>query len=97
MTERRILVLEAADYRLIVEMRGNTAEAVIFGHVGKKVLAVVLTDCLDCPRDTALYELSGGVGLSYNLVVGGADALKAVFSRWCNCCVFHRLSRRYKG
>lgn len=78
MAERRILVLETSDYRLIVEMRGNTAEAVILGHVGKKVLAVILTDCLNCPRDAAFYELPGGVGLSDNLVVGGADALEAV-------------------
>lgn len=78
MAERRILVLEAADYRLIVEMRGDTAEAVVFGYVGKEVLAVVLADRLDCPRDAALDELPGGVGLSDNLVVGGADALEAV-------------------
>lgn len=63
MAERRILVLEVADHGLIVQMRGNTAEAVVLGYVGKKVLAVVLTDCLDCPRDAALYQLSGGVGL----------------------------------
>lgn len=59
-------------------MRGNTAKTVVFGYVGKKVLAIVLTDRLYCPRDTALYELPGSVGLSDNLVVGGADALKAV-------------------
>ena len=97
MTERRILVLETADYRLIVQMGGNTAETVIFGDIGEKVLAVVLTDCLDCPRNAALDELSGGVGLSDNLVVGGADALEAVFGGRCNCYVFHRLSRRYRG
>lgn len=68
-------------------MRGNTAEAVVFGYVGKKVLAVVLTDRLDCPRDAALDELSGGVGLSDNLVVGGADALKAVVGSG-NCINF---------
>ena len=72
------LLFETADYRLVVQMRGNTAETVVFGDVGEKVLAVVLTDSLDCPRDAALDELSGGVWLSDNLVVGGADALKAV-------------------
>ena len=50
--ERRILVLEVADHGLIVEMRGDTAETVVFGYVGKKVLAIVLTDSLYCPRDT---------------------------------------------
>ena len=97
MAERRILVLETADYRLVVQMRGNTAETVVFGDIGEKVLAVVLTDSLDCPRDAALDELSGGVWLSDNLVVGGADALKAVIGGRCNCYVFHRLSCRYRG
>ena len=60
-------------------MGGDTAVTVIFRYVGKKVLPVVLTDCLDSPWDAPLYELPGGIGLSYNLVVGRADALKAVF------------------
>lgn len=92
MAQRRILVFETADNRLIVQMRRDTAEAVVFGHVGKEVLTVVLTDCLDCPRDAALYQLSGGVGLSDNLVVGGADALEAVFGFRGNSCFIHRLS-----
>ena len=92
--ERRILVLETAHNGLIVQMGGNTAETVVFRHVGEKVLAVVLTDSLDGPRYAALDELSGGVWLSDNLVVGGADALKAVFGGRCNCYVFHRLSHR---
>ena len=95
MAERRILVLEASDYRLIVEMRGNTAEAVVFGYVGKKVFAVVLTDRLDCPRDTSLYELSCGVWLSDNLVVGGADAFEAVIG-YGSCINFgHGFSLHY--
>lgn len=90
--ERRILVLEVADHGLIVQMRGNTAKTVVFGYVGKKVLAVVLTDRLDCPRDAALYELPGGVGLSDNLVVGGADALEAVVGFRGKGSFIHRLS-----
>ena len=94
MAERRILVLETAHYRLIVQMGGNTAETVVFGDIGEKVLAVVLTDSLDGPRYAALDELSGGVGLADNLVVGGADALEAVVGGRCNRYVFHRLSHR---
>ena len=75
-------------------MGGNTTETVVFGHVGEKILAVVLTDCLDGPRYAALDELSGGVGLADNLVVGGADALEAVVGGRCNRYVFHRLSHR---
>ena len=73
-------------------MRGDAAETVVFGHVGKKVLAVVLTYRLDCPRDTAFYELSGGIGLSDNLVVGGADALETVFGSERNVCFCHEFS-----
>lgn len=75
-------------------MRGNTAEAVVLGHVGKEVLAVVLTDCLDSPRYAALDELSGSVGLADNLVVSGTDALEAVVGGRCNYYVFHKLSHR---
>lgn len=60
-------------------MGGDTAETVVLGDIGEKVLAVVLTYRFDCPRYAALDELSGSVGLAYNLVVGGADALEAVF------------------
>ena len=94
MAEWRILVLETADYRLVVQMRGTQQKPSYFWHVGEKVLAVVLTDSLDGPRYAALDELSGGVWLSDNLVVGGADALKAAFGGRCNCYVFHRLSHR---
>ena len=59
-------------------MQGDTAEAVVFGYIGKKVLAIVLTYRLDCPRYAALYQLPGGIWLSDNFVVGGADAFKTV-------------------
>ena len=77
-------------------MRGDTAVTVIFRYVGKEVLTVVLTDCLDSPQDAPLYELPGGVGLSDNLLIGRADTLKAVFGN-VGCdrinVLFHWLSR----
>ena len=96
MPQRGILILETAYYRAIIQMGGDTAVTVIFRHVGKEVLTVVLTDCLYCPRDAPFYELSGGVRLSDNLVVGRADSLKAVFGN-VGCyrvnVLFHWLSR----
>ena len=53
---------------------------------------LVLTYRLYCPRDTALYELPGGIGLSDNLVVGGADALKAVVCSGSYISFCHRFS-----
>ena len=95
MTQRGILILETTDYWAIIQMGGDTAVTVIFRHVGKKILTIVLTDCLYCPRDATLYELPGGVGLSDNLVIGRADTLKAVFGN-VGCdrvdVLFHGLS-----
>lgn len=45
-----IAVEECADDGIISDVGGNTAEPVIFRYVGKKVLAVVLSDSLDAPR-----------------------------------------------
>ena len=57
----------------------NTAEAVIFGYVGKKVLAVVLPDSLDAPRHTALRQFAHRIGAHDGLVVGCGNPHKAVF------------------
>lgn len=46
----RVAVEERADDGIISDVGGNTAEPVIFRYVGKKVLAVVLSDSLDAPR-----------------------------------------------
>ena len=76
-------------------MGGDTTVTVIFRYLGKKVFPVVLSDCLYSPWDATLNELPGGVGLSDNLVIGRADALKAVFGHvGCDRVIvfFHWLS-----
>ncbi len=96
MCQRRILVLEIADYRLIINMGRNTAESVIFRNVGEEVLAIVLTDSLDSPRYAAFHKLSGGIGLADELVVGCADTLKVVFGQFggdVSVFFFHWLNR----
>ena len=96
MCQRRILVLEIADYGLIVNMGRDTAESIILRNVGEEVLAIVLTDSLDSPRYAAFHKLSGGIGLSDELVVGRADALKAVFGQFgggVSVIFFHWLNR----
>ena len=60
-------------------MSRHTAEPVILGDTRHKILAVVLTDSLDCPRYAALYKFSGGIRAAHHFVVGRADAFKAVF------------------
>jgi len=57
----------------------NTAEAVILGNVGKKVLAVVLPNSLYAPRHTALRQFAHSVGAHDGLVVGSGNPHKAVF------------------
>lgn len=74
-----IFVEECADNRLIAHMSRNTAEPVILGDTRHKILTVVLTDSLDCPRYAAPDKFSGSIGSAHQFVVGCADAFKAVF------------------
>lgn len=52
---RFIQVQKLVHHRLIVYMAGDSTETVIFRDGCHKALSIVLTECLDIPRDAFLY------------------------------------------
>ncbi len=79
MADWGVAVEERADNGLVVDVCRNAAEPVILGYVGKKILAVVLTDSLYAPRHTTLRQFAHRVGAHDGLVVGSGNPHKAVF------------------
>ncbi|MFR4552288.1 MAG: hypothetical protein ACLT49_03220 [Sutterella wadsworthensis] len=73
---RLVEVKELADYRLIADVFGYGAEAVILGYAADVVLAIVLAQGLVVPCDALPYIPSVQSWLLHNLVERCADTDK---------------------
>jgi len=73
MCQRGIGIVKTMVFLLEIHMARNTGEPIIFGHLAKIVLAMVLLDDMLIPWNQLLVEMSGYGRNPYELVKSGPD------------------------
>ncbi len=68
--DRFIEVEKVVNLLTVVGVARHGAEAVVLGNVGNEILAVVLAQCLDAPRNAFAHRSAAQLQLVHHLIVG---------------------------